>query len=394
MAGAAALVKAADPDLSPDQVWEILADTANVGGLHFDHLIPTEYQLRVNVMDAVAKALGVEQIAPVVTITAPGNGFETGPAEWYELEGTAVDFKGQPLEITWTSSIEGKIGTSLDPVAVFEPEAGTHTITATATDVNGNQGSASITVEVIDLPPEMTISWPAAGTLVYETEDLDLVGLSEDPDTYQALGDDAVEWEIVRNGNVVFTATGHAAEVPGGTLSPGKHTIVFRGSDGGGSAETSVDITVAEAIGHVPNAFITTNLESGYGYGSGSGVELTISGFGTDFEDGQLAGTSYRWLAVTDGGDHVVEICRGSTFDEAEAADTEFNPGLVANPSDDPVGPPVLGTLVDCSTVDVELGLAPGHVGQTLWTIVLEVSDTDNQVGRDVVDVLITYAVA
>jgi hypothetical protein len=395
VAGAAALVKAADPSLGPDEIWEVLKSTANVGGLQFDHLIPTENQLRVNVLDAIAETLGVEQTPPIIEITAPANGFELGISEWFELEGSARDFKGQPLEITWESSIEGALGTGFGPQAVFEPVAGTHTIIARATDVNGKESTATITVEVVDLPPEMTISWPAAGTLAYEGEELSLIGLSSDPDTYQSLPDSDVEWEIVRsNGTVVHSAGGHMVTVPGWAVKPGSYTVVFRGEDGGGVTETEVDITVLEVIGHVPTAMITTDLEDGYGYGGGGGVSLTVSGFATDFEDGLVPGTSFRWLLVAHGGSHVEEICTGSTFHEPEVPDDGvFNPGLVLTPPAGPAIPPVLGTLNDCSTVEIELGLAPGDTGETLWSIVLEASDSDHQSGRDVADVLITFAV-
>jgi subtilisin family serine protease len=394
VAGAAALVKAADPSLGPDQIWEIIRSTANVGGVQFDHLIPTHNQLRVNVMDAVAKALGVQQTAPVVEISAPANGFETGITDWFDLEGSAIDFKGQPLEITWESSIDGVLGTGLDAQAFFEPSAGTHTITATATDVNGKSGSASITVQVVDLPPEMTISWPASGSLVYETEDLNLIGLSEDPDTYSNLPDEDVEWKVVRNGQVKYAASGHIAEVPGGTLTPGHYEVVFTGQDGGGESEAVVNIAVLEVVGHVPSVLITSNLKESYGYSGGSGVELTLTGFASDFEDGTLPGTSFRWLLTTDGGAYQEEICRGSTFHGADdPGDGAFNPGLVLTPPAGPALPPVFGTKKDCSEVTINLGLAPGHVGETQWAIVLEASDSDHQPGSDVADVRITFAV-
>ncbi len=394
LAGAAALVEAADPSLDDDEIWEILSETANVGGVHFDHLIPTEQQLRVNVLDAVARALGVSQTAPVVTIQSPTNGFELGVTEWFELVGTAIDFKGQPLSISWKSSIDGSLGSGLDPRAVFEPSAGTHVITATAVDVNGRSGSATITVEVVDLPPEMSISWPTSQSLLYETEDLDLVGLSEDPDTYQSIPEDAVTWEIVRNGQVVFTTGGHIAGVPGGTLTPGGYTVVLRGGDGGGDAETSVDITILEVVGHIPNAVITTQFQDGpYGYGGGSGVELTLKGLASDFEDGVIPGTSFRWIASSDDG-HVEVLCTGSTFSEPVVPDDDEDggePGFAISPS--PTIPPVFGTFEDCGAVDVTLGLAPGAVGQTRWAIVLEVSDSDGQVGRDVAEILVVFAV-
>lgn len=391
VAGAAALVKAADPYLGPDEIWDILVDTAHVGGVHFDHYIPTEHQRRINVLDAVAAALGVEQAAPRVDITSPDSGDEFGLEDWFDLEGTAIDFKGEPLEITWTSSIDGHLGTSMDTVAAFELTPGSHTITASATDVNGSAGTDSITVEVVDAPPEMEISWPAPGSLVYETEQLTLVGSSYDPDTYQSLGDGQVEWEITRNGNLVYRTNGHFATVAPGSLQPGSYRIALRGEDGGGVGETSIDIQMLEVIGELPVAHITTVFEDEYSAYNGEGPEVTLTGVGSDAEDGPLSGTRFRWIARAENG-HQEVLCTGSSFAEAEAPqDEEFDPGFVATPGDSDGDIDDFAAVVDCSSVDFTLDLAPGTGNLTVWAIILEVVDSDGQVGRDIAETRVGF---
>lgn len=52
----------------------------------------------------------------------------------------------------------------------------------------------------------------------------------------------------------------------------------------------------------------------------------------------------------------------------------------------------MFGVHTDCSSIDIELGLAPGAIGQTEWTIALEVVDSDGQVGEDPRKVIINYA--
>lgn len=390
VAGAAALVKAADPSLGPDQIWEVLRSTAHIGRLHFPHHIPTENQVRINVLDAVAKALGVEKTAPAVTITGPGDGYETLYNEFFELAGTAIDFKGQPLAITWESDLDGPLGSGLGTQGVFETTPGTHVITATATDVFGQTGTAAITVEAVALPPVMSIAWPASNSLFYEDEELSLVGLSLNPNTNGPLRDWDVEWELMLNGQVVFGTSGHTATVPKGALVPGVHEAVFRGYDLGGIGETSLEFTVLKVIGNRPVASITTQFQDDpYGYSGGSGAKFNLTGVASDIEDGDIPGTSFRWLAVADNG-HVEVLCTGSTFREPEDPG-EFDPGLIA-PGDGTV-PPVIGVLNDCGSVEVELGLAPGAILQTKWAIVLEASDSDAQVGRDVADIDILFVV-
>lgn len=391
VAGAAALVKAADPSLGPDQIRSILRETANVGGVHFDHYIPIEHQLRVNVMDAVAEALGITQSAPEVEILSPADDAEVGVTDWVELDGVAVDFKGQPLPMVWESSIDGEIGAGLGESTVWELTPGEHTITARAVDTNGKEGSATVTLQVVDLPPVMGISWPAPGSFVYETGKLTLIGSSEDPDTYQSLDDDEVEWEIVRNDQVVFGDTGHSVAVPANTLSPGTHEVLFRGSQQGVVGETGIQIHVLEVIGELPVAVITTEFDDEpYDAFNGTPVELTLTGFGTDGEDGVLSGTRFRWIARADN-DHEEILCTGSAFNEIEPPDDGFDPGFKVTPPAGPSPPPVIGIINDCGTVDAELGLAPGAVGSTVWAIVLEVSDSDNQVGRDVGELEIVF---
>ena len=387
VAGAAALVKAADPSLGPTEIWDILRETANVGGVHFDHYIATEHQLRVNVLDAVAMALGVEQTGPTVSITSPRAGEEFSVEDWIDLDATALDFKGEPLEISWQSSQDGHLGTSMGLHTVFDLTPGEHTLTATVMDVNGVEGSASIKFTIVDHPPDMSISWPAPGTLVYETDDLSMVGSSEDPDTYQSLGDGNVEWEIMRNGQVVWGGGGHVVEMPGGTLQPGEYEIVFRGYDSGGIGETTTDIVVLEVIGNTPVANIVGQFNEPYSAYNGQPAELTLVGEGFDVEDGQLPGTQFRWRARADNG-HEEVLCTGSNFTEPEPP-AEFDPGLIiAPPTTQPGG---FIFVWSCAEIDVELGLAPGAVGSTVWAIVLEVVDSDGQVATDVEELTVVF---
>lgn len=99
--------------------------------------------------------------APTVTITSPADGatFESGAT--IPFAGTASDAEDGDLtaNLTWTSSIDGPIGTGGTFSNVLSN--GTHTITASATDSGGKIGSASITI---------TVGAPAALSVVVGTD--------------------------------------------------------------------------------------------------------------------------------------------------------------------------------------------------------------------------------
>lgn len=392
VAGAVALIKAADPSLGPDQIWEILSDTAHIGGVHFDHYIPTEHQRRINVLGAVMAALGVERTPPQIIITDPGDGAEFGISDWFDLVGEAVDYKGQPLEIVWESDIEGDLGASMDTLTVFELTSGDHTITARAVDVHGVETTETVTVAVVDAPPVMSISWPAPDSISYEIEDLDLVGHSHDPDTNSSLGDGDVEWELIRNGQVAYSSEGHEIRVPPGTLSPGSYQVVFRGRQGSSTAEAETTVHVLEVVGELPNVLILSEFqEDPYGSYSGQPVTFELNGFGFDQEDGHLPQSAFRWIARAHNG-HEEVLCTGSSFKEpAPPEDGGDSGGFVIVPPPGPTVPPVIGIINNCRDIEVELGLAPGAVPSTTWALVLQAVDSDGQMGEDVAGITITF---
>src|SRR5205823_908540 len=102
---------------------------------------------------------------PTVTITAPPSGsiLEIGAAT--TLTATASDLEDGSLApvVAWTSSRDGAIGTG-GSITLSTLSAGTHVITASATDSGGKTGRASITI-LVDAAPAVAIAAPAAGSV-------------------------------------------------------------------------------------------------------------------------------------------------------------------------------------------------------------------------------------
>jgi hypothetical protein len=97
---------------------------------------------------------------PSVTITAPADAasFEVGEAVTFS--GSATEASGAPLTgaaLVWTSDRDGVLGTG-EVVVRTDLSIGAHTVTLTATDADGREGTASVAVEVTEPsePPVLT----------------------------------------------------------------------------------------------------------------------------------------------------------------------------------------------------------------------------------------------
>lgn len=385
VAGVAALVKAADPGLGPSEIWEILRDTAHEGGVGFD-IVMTGHQRRINARGAVAAALGVEVAPPQVNIATPVNGAEFSVEEFLEFKGTATEFTGIALPLLWESSIDGPLSDqpTFDTVGSTPLTPGVHVITATATDITGTAGSSQVTIEVINEPPELSIASPLPNTKLFEGDGVELIGYSKDPDTFGPLADANVGWGVHRQpgGGGVFSGFGHKTSVPANNLTPGNYTVVFSGTDGGGtsfavSSFTVIDVPAGESV---PLLQIDTP-ESGESFGAGNGnpVKITFAGSAFDTKDGSLSGTRLRWTAISDRGTEIV-LCRGSNFPEDPYAGLDGGTiGDLVLPGNQ--GPQTIQIARNCSSTTFDLGLDQDSVGSTTWAIKLEAIDSAGLVG-------------
>jgi hypothetical protein len=359
--GVAALVMAADPTLTSQQVRTILNETAHVGGLGAK---VTGSQRRINALGAVARALNVEVAAPKVTIDKPTANQKFSVGQSVDLWGKAVDFQGKSLPITWTSDRDGKLADQA--IAVVPPlTAGTHVITASATDGTDRTGTAKVTVTVTDAPPTAAINSPPPNFKFVEGDPVNLVGTSLDPDTSAPVPDAQTAWEVKRDGAVVFTDNGHQATVPGATVKPGSYTVKFTA---GGVAVTRSFAVIAVPAGQTKPTATITKPASKLTLGSPSGqpVPIAFAGTGTDAEDGAVPGTRFRWTAHGSNGATKV-LCQGSSVPMGG------NGGI--------------GVPKNCASFTGDLGmLADGHP-TTTWTVWLEVFDSSGLVGTDSVPV-------
>ncbi len=388
VAGVAALVKAADPSLGPDEIWEILRDTAHQGGLGSDPVIEG-HQRRINARDAVARALGVTVGPPEITITAPADGEEFTLNEFPEFAATATEFSGLPLPVLWESDVDGPLNAepTFDKVAVADLFPGVHTITATATDMLGQTTTVSVTIEVVDQPPQASISWPPPGTKVYQGDDITFVGESYDPDRFGPLSDDQVWWRL-ETGNGDLAAAGFGHDWTHDKLPPGEYVVQFIAFESpyAATAQSTLIVLPVPAGESVPQVQITLpEADQVFGTG-GEPVTIQFQGTAVDEQDGTIPGTRFRWTATNEAGT-VVELCRGSNFPKNPYPD----PGDIGDIAAPPQNPGGFTVFKSCSSFTAELG--PDVDAATTWAIRLEAADSAGLIGTATIPIVINFVV-
>lgn len=105
--------------------------------------------------DSISVTIGpAANTAPVVTITAPGQGASFTVGDTINFTGTASDdIDGNiSVSLSWSSDIGGVLGTGAG-VSTSSLAVGTHAITASVTDSGGLLGTDSITVTINDVLP-------------------------------------------------------------------------------------------------------------------------------------------------------------------------------------------------------------------------------------------------
>jgi hypothetical protein len=228
---------------------------------------------------------------PVVTITDPPDGstyFEGDPVTFV---GTAIDAEDGDISssISWSSDLDGALGTGAT-ITTSTLSLGTHTITASATDSGSLTGTDSITVtiEVFNTPPTVTITAPPTGSTYEEGESTTFVGTATDAEDGDISA--SIAWSSDIDGAL---GTGATITV---TLSPGTHTITASVTDSGGLSDTDTITVIVNP--NTPPVVTITAPPSGSTYNEGD--PITFVGNATDAQDGDLS-ASISWTSSING---------------------------------------------------------------------------------------------
>lgn len=298
VAGVAALVRAADASLDPAEVVDILIRTAK------RRPDPTQAGLTNLIIDAhkaVATTLvesGVEPLTAEILRPDPGDRISAGNVSATLLADTFSLFDGLP-EVTWSSDVEGALGRSSHIFREFGPQ----NITMTARDSRGNEVTETVRIEVIDMPPVVTIDRPADGQSFVRNDEIVLRGRARDPNR---IGDpifgDSMTWSL---GDGTALGTGTTLTLPRNRLPAGMALLRLTGSDGALESSDEVRISIEPPSGDAPPTVRIGAPENGFSElanrqdSSGTWVlDLELRGSAEDPEDGTLSGSSLRWFAT------------------------------------------------------------------------------------------------
>ncbi len=164
-----------------------------------------------------------------------------------------------------------------------------YTITLTVTDAGGLTNSVSRQVSVPNQAPVAAIASPAAGSVFALGAGVTLTGSATDLED-GALSGTALTWSSSLDG-----VLGTGASVTTSALSGGTHVITLTASDVLNAVGTATRTIV---INRPPSAVIASPATNST---VTQGTLVTLSGSGTDPEDGALAGASLAWTSSRDG---------------------------------------------------------------------------------------------
>jgi uncharacterized repeat protein (TIGR02543 family) len=222
---------------------------------------------RVDAARVTIRAAGETLVDGQRSVTPVSEGLATAPIE------LAVPRSGSDLTIEATLLGDG--------MELFQG--------ATAVRVEaGSDGSVTVPVELIDLPPDVVVLGPPDGTTVLEGTAVELSATADDRPEGDLTA--SIVWSSDRDG---VLGSGGTVVV---TLSVGRHTVTASVTDAGGQSDSqSIQIRVLDD----PPPVVTIS-EPPDGTTVSEGSVVALVGSAVDDPDGDLT-TSLRWTSDMDG---------------------------------------------------------------------------------------------
>ncbi|MCP3961439.1 MAG: DNRLRE domain-containing protein [bacterium] len=176
--------------------------------------------------------------APSVTISAPADGSNFSEGTSISFSGSATDPEDGSLtaSLSWSSNLDGAIGTGGSFSAVLS--VGVHTVTASVTDSGGLGGSDQISVTVNpNTAPSVTISAPADGSTFDEGTSISFSGSATDAEDGSLTA--SLSWTSSIDGAIGSGGSFSAV------LSVGVHTVTASVTDSGGlGGSDQISVTI------------------------------------------------------------------------------------------------------------------------------------------------------
>ena len=236
---------------------------------------------------------------PTIDITgpSPGTSFSRRASNVF-FTADVVDPEDGDVTVTWTSNVAGLLGTGNPLTYNTGPMAyGAHTITARATDLQGNTATDTVTLTIVNDPPTVDLFTPLPGTfctgesITFRATVIDLNEIGA------TLPDARVGWRVA--GGSTF-ATGKTVVESFGVGNI--QVIVLAIDDQGATDEDWVNLGIVSCADLPPTVAITSpasDIELEYDdRDEGRGqwyADVTLVGSANDPEDGALTGGDLVW---------------------------------------------------------------------------------------------------
>lgn len=227
---------------------------------------------------------------PALNILAPASGSTVLQADPVTFEATASDVEDGDLTaaIQWTSSKNGPIGSG-GSFVTNTLSAGSHVITATVVDADGNTASKTINLSVqstANTPPTISVLAPAEGSMFTKGTAINFQAIASDAEDGDRTSN--IQWTSNLNGTI-----GTGGSFSSSTLLVGTHQIVATVHDTAGNlASALVNVVVQAPANTAPTVSITSPAN---GASLTAGASFNLSGTANDAEQGNM-GLSLQWI--------------------------------------------------------------------------------------------------
>lgn len=252
--------------------------------------------------------------APVVTLTEPASGLVVNAGTAITLAATATDGDGTIARVEFFANGTTKIGEDLSaPFTIVwsTPAAGTHQITAVATDNFGSTGISTPVAIVVNELPTVRITSPPDGLLLNPGDSITVSATASDADGT------IVSVDFYAGGTFLGSDVTSPYSVAWANIAEGVYSVHAQATDNRGAVQASAPVTVT--VGLPPATFGDLFAERGVAFGFTNVIRGTNSSFTREPGEPRHAsrnGNHSGWIRWTAPASGLLQLSTiGSDFD-------------------------------------------------------------------------------
>ena len=286
--------------------------------------------------DQVTITVNSSNIAPNCEITAPVSNSAGNTGTMVIFEGSAMDanIPDNELTVTWNSSVDGELGTSVpnsNGGVTFAYDAlsvNTHIISMTVTDEIGESCVDDI-IYTVGSPPMISLTTPTNNETFAQGENVTFV--AEITDNEDAANQLTVEWTSSLDG--IFSTTGpnssNIAQFTTSSLTAGSHAITVTATDSAGLYTDALLNINIDGIPTQPTVTISPNPAT-------TSDDLTATATGSVDPEGLQVSYDYEWLLEGNSTGNTGSVLSNSNTNKGENWTVRATPtdgSLTGNPN-------------------------------------------------------------